>query len=222
MSSSRSQRSQKSSVMRQRFAFDLKSVQAPGARDPVRGSARSAFRNCRWPSGSLRFPPGAPHRDGRRRCRPPSRSPHPIPHTERTASRSTPGPPECAGSTPYMSVFQGQMEFGWAISRAFAVVPRTGVPACAACRGMPLMMWMPNFSRRPCTKSASGLNPFPPADGREPVDRGNKAGPGVHVQRHVLPVQGGVRAGFVPLDIDDDVVPAGLSEVSGHVQRRSP
>src|SRR5664280_1682345 len=48
-------------------------------------------------------------------------------------------------SRPYMSLFQRQTEYLLAISAAWTAAPSTGVFPATACRGMPRMMWMPNF-----------------------------------------------------------------------------
>ena len=54
-------------------------------------------------------------------------------------------------STPYMSVFQEQTLFLFAMSAACLGTPLTGVFWATAWRGMPRMRCTPNLSPLPCT-----------------------------------------------------------------------
>ena len=63
-----------------------------------------------------------------------------------------------------MSGFQRHTEEGSAARSAVRAVPLIFPWAWAAARGMPRMMWMPNFSPRPWTYSARGAKPLPPAE----------------------------------------------------------
>ena len=66
-------------------------------------------------------------------------------------------------------------------------------------------------------ESRKGLEARAAPGGGEALRRGNEAGPGVHLQRDVFAVFRGFGAALVPLDVDDDVLPAQGPQLGGHV-----
>ena len=72
-----------------------------------------------------------------------------------------------------MSGFHSQTLPKSATASAVVVVPRIGVRRAAASRGMPRMVWMPNFNPSACTASASGRKPAPS------TELGNRPGSGM-------------------------------------------
>ena len=62
-------------------------------------------------------------------------------------------------STPYMSGHQPQVSEVLAMSRARRSVPKIGRFASTAARGMPRIMWRPNFTPAAWQASATGAKP---------------------------------------------------------------
>jgi hypothetical protein len=78
------------------------------------------------------------------------------------------------------------------------------------------MMWSPSFRPRPWIFAASGPKPLPSAAEGKAVHGGQLAAEPIQDQGGAVVVTARFRGGFVPLDVDDDGVPAVRGKVGAH------